>query len=339
MRFREGFRNIGDILLTKRRALSTLVILIVSSAVGRSGVDAKIIDRIVAVVNGDIITLSELREVTIPYLEKMKSKYSIEYSEEQIWETEKRILDELIDEKLINQEAEKLEIVITEKEVDVAIRDVKENNKLSEDQFAHILVEEGITLEKYREELKNQMKKMRLLEQEIRSKVQVSKGEIEAYYKEHREQFNTPPEVRLQQILLMIPPQSGEQEINQIRERAEGLLTRIRNGEDFDTLAKLYSQDTSATAGGSMGFLKQGELMPELDEAAFKLSVDEVSPIIRTSLGFHIIKVLEKRERNKMTEEARQKEIEGILYNQKVEDKFKEWLKELRKKSYISSSL
>lgn len=301
--------------------------------------DAEIIDRIMAIVNGDIITLSELREISVPYLEKMKSKFSLDYDGEQIEETERRILSQIIDEKLVNQEADRLKIVITEKEADMAINDVRENNKLSEEQFKQALVEEGITIEKYREQMKNQMKKMRLLEQVIKSKVQIKEEEIEEYYKQHMDDFNTPPEVSLQQILLMIPPEASEQEIRQIKEKAEEILKKIRNGEDFYAMAKLHSQDSSAAAGGIMGFFKQGELMPALNEVVFSLNAGEVSSVIQTSLGFHIIKVLEKRDKQKMAKEEKWKEIEGILYSQKVEDKFKQWLKELRKKSYIKINL
>jgi len=326
-------------ILEKMKVPFTMGALILFFILCESEADAEIIDKIVAVVNEDIITLSELREISIPYLEEMKSNYPLNYNEEQIRETERRILEQLIDEKLLNHEAEILGITITEKEVDMAIRDVREDSKLSEEQFKQALVEEGITLEKYREQLKNQIKKMRLLGQEIKSKVQIKEKEIEQYYKKHMDSFNTPPEVRLQQILLMIPSGASEQEISQIKEKAEEILLKIRNGEDFNTMVRLYSQGSSAATGGDMGFFKQGELLPALNEVAFSLNAGEASSVIQSSLGFHIIRILEKRERQKMTKEERWKEIESILYNQKVEDKFKQWLKELKKKSYIKINL
>ncbi len=301
--------------------------------------DAEVIEKIVAVVNGEIITLSELREISVPYLEKMKLKFSLDNNKEQIREIEKRILDQLIDEKLINQEADRLKIEITEKEVDVAIRDVMDKNKVSKDQFKQVLLEEGITFEKYRDQLKNQIKKMRLLDQEIKSKVQVAEKEIEEYYKEHIDSFNSPPEIRLQQILLMIPPKASEQEIDQIRKKAGEIEQKIREGGDFTAMVKLYSQDSSAAMGGDMGVFRQGELLPALNDVAFSLGVGEASSLIQTPKGFHIIKVLDKRERQKMAKEERWNEIENTLYNKKVEDKFKQWVKELRKRSYIKINL
>ena len=127
-----------------------------------------------------------------------------------------------------------------------AIRETREDNKLSEEQFKQILAEQGMSLEKYREQLKDQMKKMRLLDQEIKSKVQVTKKEIDEYHKGQKDKYNSPPEVRLQQILLMIPAEAGTQEIDQIKGKAEGILQKIKNGEDFNAMVKLHSQDSSA---------------------------------------------------------------------------------------------
>jgi len=336
---RKKLKGMKRCILEKVVMSFTLGILILFSVLFKGGASAKILDKIVAVVNGDIITLSELKKISDPYLEKMQSKYSLDYDEAQIEETEKRILDQLIDEKLIKQEVAVLKIVVEEKEVDMALRDIMEESKLSEDKFEQALIEEGFTLEKYREQLKDQMEKMRLLDQEVKSKIEVKEKEIEHYYKEHKDRFEAPPEVRLQQILLMIPPEANEQEISQIREKAEGIVQRIKGGEDFNTMARLYSQDSSAAIGGDIGFFKQGELLPALGEAAFSLNKGEISSVIKTSSGFHIIRVLEKRDKQKMPKEERFKEIKGIIYNQKVDDKSKQWLKELRKKSYIKINL
>jgi peptidyl-prolyl cis-trans isomerase SurA len=269
----------------------------------------------------------------------MKARYSVNYDEAQIKETESRILDQLIDEKLVKQEVVRLKIVVSEKEVAMGVEDMMKNTNLSEDQFKKALAEQDITMEEYREQMKSEMERLRLLDAEVKSKVQVKEKEIASYYKEHMDNFNTPPEVRLQQILLMIPPGASEQEIGQIRGRAEEIVQKIKKGEDFTSLVRLYSQDSSAATGGDIGFFKQGELMPAINEVAFSLYIGEASSVIQTSAGFHIIKVLEKRERQKMTEEERNKEIWDILYTQNLDDMFKQWLKELRKKSFIESNL
>ena len=303
------------------------------------GIDAEIIERIVAVVNDDIITLSELKAVSLPYLARMKSKFSVTYTDEEIKETERQILNQMIDEKLVNQEADRLEIEITEKEVAMASKEVRDRAQLTKEQFEQALAEDGMTMEAYQKQLRDEMKKMRLIDQEIKAKVFVTKKEIDEYYKAHKDEYNAPPEVRLQQILLLTPAEATPQEVQQVRERAEQIHAAIKQGEDFNAMVKNYSQDATAATGGDMGVFRQGELFSALDEAAFTLTVGEVSPVIQTPRGFHIIRILDKKDRKQMTEEEKRDEIDALLYNQKVEGAIKKWIKELKKKSYVVINL
>jgi peptidyl-prolyl cis-trans isomerase SurA len=325
-----------------KKAISTLGAVVYSIAaivLVPQAAESEIVERIVAVVNQEIITLSEVRAISIPYLKKMEKQFSLEYGEEEIMETEKRIVDQLIDEKLVAQEADRLGIEVTPKELTMAIKDVKEQNRLTDAQFEKALAEDGMTLEDYKRELTNQMKKMRLMDQEIRAKVQVSKKEVDEYYEKHKSEFNAPPEVRLQQILLLVSPEALDSEIDQVRKKAEQVRERVSQGENFTEMVKLYSQDVTAAAGGDMGIFLKGELFPSLDEVAFSLEVGEVSGVIQSPTGFHILKLLDKKDRKKMTEEERSEEIDDIIYNQKVEDKYRKWIKGLREKSYLHINL
>ena len=130
-----------------------MVCMVAAALLFPQGAGAEVVERIVAVVNQEIITLSELRAISIPYLQKMKQQYSVDYGDEQIIETEKRIIEQLIDEMLVTQEADKLGIEVTPKEIDMAMRDVKERNQLTEAQFEEALAEDGMTLEDYKKEL------------------------------------------------------------------------------------------------------------------------------------------------------------------------------------------
>ena len=316
-----------------------LVYIIAAALLLWRGAGAEIVEKIVAVVNEEIITLSEVRAISIPYLKRMQQQFAVDYGEAEVIETEKRIVDQLIDEMLVVQEADRLGIEVTPKELDMAMRDVKEQNQLTEAQFEKALAKDGLTIEEYKKELTKQLKKMKLLDQEVRAKVQVSKKEIDKYYQEHKDDFNAPPEVRLQQILLIVPPEATDSEIEQVRKEADQIHKRVNEGEDFTTLVKLYSQDPNAAAGGDMGVFRQGELFPALDKAAFSLEVGEVSNVVQSPKGLHILKLLDRKDRNKMTEEERSEEIDDIIYDQKVENAIKQWLKKLREKSYIVINL
>lgn len=317
-------------------ALLTAVIMVLSSGVMAP---AETVDRIVAVVNGDIIVLSELRQISRNYLDRMSDQFKVAGGDEQLREAERRILDQLIDEKLVNQEAERLAITFSEREVDMAVKDMQNRNKLNDAQFAAALAEEGLTMPKYREQLKSQMKKVRVIDQEIKSRIQVSKEEVDVYYEKHADDFNAEPEVRIQQIRLIIPPESSAGEVSRIQAQAESILAKIKGGEDFTSLVGLYSQDPTAQAGGDMGTFKRGELLPAIDEYAFSMKPGEVSPVIRTEGGFHIVKVVGRREPTALSDEERRAEVKDVIFSEKAEEDFKVWIEKLRKKAYIEVHL
>jgi peptidyl-prolyl cis-trans isomerase SurA len=319
-------------------AVALLMPLIMALSPGVAA-GAETVDRIVAVVNGEIIVLSELRVISQNYMRQMSEQFKVEAGDEQFREAERRILDQLIDEKLVNQEADRLTITISEREIDTAVKEMQNRNKLNDAQFAAVLADEGLSMQKYREQLKGQMKKVRVIDQEIKSRIQVSKEEIEAYYEKHASDFNAEPEVRIQQIRLVIPPESSAGETARIQAQAESILSKIKGGEDFTSLVSLYSQDPSASAGGDMGVFKRGELLPAIDEYAFGMKPGEVSPVIRTEGGFHIVKVLARREPSALTEEERRAEVKDVIFSQKAEELFKEWIAKLRKKAYIEVNL
>jgi peptidyl-prolyl cis-trans isomerase SurA len=264
-------RSFGSLLRVAAMLLTAItVVLPLGMAAG-----AETVDRIVAVVNGEIIVLSEVRQISQNYMKQMSEQFKVEAGDEQYREAERRILDQLIDEKLVNQEADRLTITIGEREIDAAVKEMQNRNKLNDSQFAAVLAEEGLTMQKYREQLKGQMKKVRVIDQEIKSRIQVPKEEIDAYYEKHAADFNAEPEVRIQQIRLIIPPESSEKDISRIQAQAESILAKIKKGEDFASLAGLYSQDPSASAGGDMGVFKRGELLPAIDEYAFGMKPGE----------------------------------------------------------------
>ncbi|MGH9993224.1 MAG: SurA N-terminal domain-containing protein, partial [Nitrososphaera sp.] len=146
------------------------------------------------------------------------------------------------------------------------------------------------------------------------SKVQVSEKEIEEFYKIHREtRFHQPKAVRVRHIFFRFPGEPESKQREAIRLRAEGLLREVREGKDFAQLAKAHSEDPSAAQGGEMGWFTQGQMLPPLDKAAFALKKGEVSPVVETSLGYHILKVEETREeRTKSLKEATEEIIRGI---------------------------
>lgn len=294
---------------------------------------AIIIDRIMAKVNGEIITLSQVQEEGYPLLAKLQTEFSGEALRARQQLVEQQMLERIIDRILQVQQARKRGLTVSAQEVDAALQDIMRQNNLTEEEFKRILAEEDIDYLEYRNHIEEQLLVSRLLNIEVRSKIRVDLKEIEEYYQRHQNQYGGEMQFRVRHILFLTNGSNGTME--KARENAQIVLEKLRNGEDFVTLARLYSQDPSASSGGDLGFLKQGEMLPAFEEALKRLEVGEISEPIQTKYGFHIIRLEEKRGGEQKPLEAVRADIENLLINQKMQRRYEEWMKELRDAAYI----
>jgi len=296
-------------------------------------------DRIVAVVNYDIITLSELNRTLESFIKRIEKSQDAKGNEEIIQEARKAALNGLINNMLIEQQASKLSIVVDEEDVDKSLKGILDEKKLSLGQFKEMLSQRDATLEDYKEEMRRQIVKIRLIGKEIRSKIGVSKEEIGEYYGKHRGEYEGQEAVRVQQILIIAPEDAAEEKRSALKANAEKMLERLKRGEAFAQLAMEYSQGPAAQAGGDLGFIEKGVMFPPVDKEAFRLKTDEISDVIASPVGFHIIKIADKRgEGVKPLKDVRDEIIDSIA-NKKAQKKFEEWIQEQRKKSLIEIRL
>jgi parvulin-like peptidyl-prolyl isomerase len=179
------------------------------------------------------------------------------------------------------------------------------------------------------------MMRTRLMRREIKSKVMISDQEIGEYYNRHRDEYEGKEAVRIKQILLLIPKNADEETKAGIRNEAQQILNRAASGEPFDLLAMKYSQGPEAQQGGDIGFIEKGVIIPEVEKAAFSLPLEQISNVIESSLGFHIIKVIDKRGAGLKKIESVREEIKTKLEDEKLEKKYDEWISAVRKKSFI----
>jgi peptidyl-prolyl cis-trans isomerase SurA len=314
-----------------------VVLIILFVMVYCAAVQAESVDKIIAVVNEEIITLNEFNTAFEPYRKRIEETYRGNDKDGVIKETKAAFLGRLIDNLLIEQEAKKsgASIKIKDEEVMGALKDMlaKQNVKLED--FLKKLEKEGDSLESVKDELRGQLMRMRLMRWEIRSKIMVSDQEIGDFYNQHREEYEGKEAVRIKQILLMIPQNADRATKIKIKEDARQIQKKALSGESFDLLAAKYSQGPGADQGGDIGFIERGVTIPELEKAAFSLLVDQVSPVIESSLGFHIIKVVEKRGAGLKPIAAVREEIKTKLEDVKLEKKYDEWISSVRKKSFI----
>jgi peptidyl-prolyl cis-trans isomerase SurA len=300
---------------------------------------AEVVDRVVAVVNGKPITLSEFQEREAPLSKQISEKFSGEEREERLSELRKKVIDSLIEDLLLEQEAERLGMKVSAREIDDAVEDVKKQNNLDDEGLRAALKREGLTYEQYRLQIKRQIEKSRVIGQQVRSKVNVTEKDILDYYERNQRLFMRDAEVKVSHILFVVPEKASSAEIERIRGQASEVLDMARRGRDFAELAKRYSQDASAKESGSLGFFKRGQLLPAFEEAAFSLKKGEISNLVRTPYGFHIIKVDDIKEATPEPFESVKEKIRSQLTSEMMEQRYREWMDELKKSAVIEMKL
>jgi peptidyl-prolyl cis-trans isomerase SurA len=244
-------------------------------------------------------------------------------------------LDSLINRKLIQQKIKELDVKVSDEEVRQAIEDVKKTNNITQENLTEALASRGISFDDYKAQLKEQLERLRLISLEVRSKIQISEKDAREYYAANPDAFQVDEAYRVRQVFFKLTPQATEDERKRVVANAEKVLSEARGGADFAALAKKYSQDPSAKEGGDLGYLKKGDILPEIENSLVSLKPGDVSGLIRTPVGVHIMKLEEYRQGKRQTFESVKTEIEDRLYKKKSEERFTQWLEELRKNAAI----
>lgn len=295
----------------------------------------KVVNSIAAIVNDEIITLSEVNRVAQPMIREAETKSVLDDAARS--QIRRMALEQLVEKKLVDQKIRELNIKVSDEEVRQAIEDVKrQNNMTSQEVLVAALASQGLTFDQYRAQLQEQIEKLKLVSMEVRSKIQVNESEMREYYESHRAKYSEDDTFRARHIFIRTNEKAPPDEIKRSMTTALMVLAEAKSGKDFAELARTYSEDPSARKdGGNLGTFKKGDMMPELEGAIMAMKPGDVSELVYTPSGFHIVK-LEERITGKMKPfENVKNEIEEAVYRKKSEDRFSQWAKELRSKSSI----
>jgi peptidyl-prolyl cis-trans isomerase SurA len=298
----------------------------------------EIVDRVIAVVNDDIITQYELESTVDLVLSRYGQNIRPENRERAAADARKTLLDRMIDDLLLRQEAKKLGITVRDEEINISIQENLKRRKMSMEDLQQALVKEGSSYEKYREATRNDLIKSRAMQREIRPRISVTNEEIGAFYLEHRDEYEGRLRVRLQMIFLPVPVGGDPAVKEQQSVKAQAILKRIRAGEPFEALANEFTP-ASARTGGDIGYVEKGSLNPAIEEVAFGLNPGEMSDVIETPQGIYIIRALDRRGGGSPSVKATREDVEERLYRDKMEKKYAEWLAERRQKAHIDIRL
>jgi peptidyl-prolyl cis-trans isomerase SurA len=295
---------------------------------------ARVVERVVAVINDDIILETELEQFAAPMYRGPDPDTA---DGKKAWdETKRKALETLIDGKLVQQQASELKLTVTPDEVDRAVQQVKEQNKLDDASFTEALKSQGFTLEGYRKTLKKQILEMKVVNTAVRSRVQVSDEEVKTYYKQNEKLTTGDRQSHLRQILVAVPDKASDADAARKRAVAAKVIELSRGGTKFEELAKQFSDDEGTKAsGGDLGWVGKGVLVEALDDAMAAMEPGDVRGPIRTERGFVVIQLVERKAGDLRPYDEIKDQLRKQLYDQQVEKAQQSWLRELRKKAHV----
>jgi len=298
---------------------------------------AKVVDRVVAKVNGEIITLSTVEERASIARQQLKaSEKPAKFSEREI---ALKTLGGIIEEKLQLQEAKKSGLEVDDDSVQLALDDIMKRNNITESQMKEMLEAEGRSMEQYKEVIRDQILVTKVVQFHMGKSAGATDKQIKRYYHKHQKDFWQSRQPFVRHILFIVDENASPEKKQLKKIKAREVLRQIRDGSDFFAMAKKYSEDVSAGSGGEIGLLKKGHLVPEFEKVAFRLKAGEISDVVESRYGFHIIKVDRVIPGKAKSLEEVKGQIEQVLKFENKQKKYKKWIDELKSRAMIEVTL
>jgi peptidyl-prolyl cis-trans isomerase SurA len=312
------------------------VVMLAPQAPATASATAEVVDRIVAVVNEEIILLSELRDRLEPFAQRIRQQgFDPGQERQMLFKVREEIINRLVDEKLTDQEIKRNDIQVSQGEVDNAIERIKAANHFTDEDLRQFLEQEQMTMEQYRETIHEQILRTRLVNYQVKSKIVITEAEIQAYYDRHPDIYGGKRRYHLRNILMRVPDLTTDAQRAAVLESMQQLRARAEAGESFADLARTYSQSPAAADGGDIGEFEEETLSPQIRAALEGVEPGGTTDVLNTDQGFQLL-FLEaiRRTEGKPLDQVRE-EIHQSLFEEVVEKKFASWLEALRSQSHI----
>jgi peptidyl-prolyl cis-trans isomerase C len=286
------------------------------SEAAKSGIAAK--------VNDHVITTEEVDFFLNRVLSRLKARnQGQEVPPERIAEVRKDLINRLITQEVLLQEAQKENVTVSDEEVNEAVTAIQNQGTDVELDKLKPLVTKNLIVDK-------------LVQQNIISKVDISDQQAEEYYKGKEEQFKHPEQVKASHILIRVDPNAPPEKKEEAKKKINQVLNEAKSGKDFTELAKKYSEEPGAAeTGGDLGYFGRGAMVPPFEEAAFKLKPGEISDIVETQFGYHIIKLTDRREAGVTPFPEVKEDIKSNLKQERIREEVTKWIEELKSKAKI----
>ncbi len=293
---------------------------------------AGVVDKVIVVVNDEVVTQREFDRIFEPLSESYAASFKGEELDRRLEEARKGLLEQLINAKLTVSIAKKQNIKVEQSEVQGKIDKIKEYYR-SEEDFLRDLNSKGTNLSEFEREIQDQMLAQKLVEKEIASKIVITPKEVQDLYQKNKDKLVAPKMVRVREIMIKKPEVTGD---DAARKKMKQMISEIKKGKDFSEVAGEQSEGPFAAEGGDMGYVPEGQMLPEIDKAIFSLSKGEMSEMIETPVGYHVFLAEDIQDPRALEFQEVSDFLREQLYKKQFETKLIGWLEEKRKNAYIS---
>jgi len=310
------------------------VLSLAGATVVARGADARMVEKIAAVVGENVVLASEVEEKAGPLMTDISKVTDPDKRSARASSLRREVLESLIDDELILQQAAELKLTVTSDQVDSSIAEIKKQNNIDDDQLREALRAQGMSMANYRADLKRQLLRFRVLNIAVGSRVNVSDEEVKAYYERHMKgSANT--QVRASHIFVAIPDGADRAVVAEKQAQANKILERAKT-EDFAKLAREVSDDAATRAeGGDLGFFGKDMLPKPIEELVFAMKPGEVRGPVRADRGFHVIKLVDRKTKDAKPLDDVKDDIRMQFRQKDMERQTKIYLTELRKKTLV----
>jgi peptidyl-prolyl cis-trans isomerase C len=287
----------------------------------------------VALVNGTVITQKALNRSLAQAQQQFRGQQQ-KLTDTQLAQFRKQVLDNLVQEELLYQETQKKGIKVKDSDLKAQIATLK-NRFPSEEKYKEMLLQMKITERELENQARRGMAIRQFIDEEIGSTISVSEKEQKAFYDGNPALFKKPERVRARHILIKVDPKADSSKKEQARKKIENIQQMLKNGKAFEELAKEFSEGPSNVKGGDLGYFQRGQMVKPFEETAFALKSGEVSDIVETRFGYHLIKVVDKKPSEPVAYEEIKERIGQHLKQQKTQKEVNQYINKLKANSNI----
>lgn len=292
----------------------------------------EVIDRVAIVVNTEIITESEIDRALAPVYSQYRTTYQGDQLIKKLEESRQKIVEQMIEDKLILCEAKKQNIEVDDTQIEDRLNEMR-GRFGSKENLEAALQQQRLTIKELKSRIREQLMTKAMVDRKIGGRIAITPVEVKNYYDSHKDEFAEAEERKISNILIKLKKDVDASKTLQL---AREVARRLKSGGDFAALAQVYSEGPGAEGGGAMGYVKKGDLLPEVESVVFSLNEGQTSNMVQTSLGYHFFKVEEIKKARELPLSEVQREVEDSIYREKIKEKIKGWVEGLKKNAYIA---